>query len=70
MSGTFTASRTNTYTEPRLRAVMPEIGADFYALAGAGIITLDIAQRWTDELMKWSPDLGPGAKLETGRSVC
>jgi hypothetical protein len=50
MSGTFTASRTNTYTEPRLRAVMPEIGADFYALAGAGIITLDIAQRWTDEL--------------------
>ena len=29
---------------------MPEVGADFYALAGAGIITLRRAQRWTEEL--------------------
>jgi hypothetical protein len=50
MSGTFTASRTNTFTDARLRAVMPEVGADFYALAGAGIISLDVAQRWTEEL--------------------
>ncbi len=50
MSGTFTASRTNTYTEPRLRAVMPEVGADFYALAGAGIVALDVAHCWTEEL--------------------
>jgi hypothetical protein len=48
--GTFTASRTNTFTDPRLRAVMPEVGADFYALAGAQIISLAVAQRWTEEL--------------------
>jgi hypothetical protein len=50
MSGTFTASQTNTYTDSRLRAVMPEVGADFYALAGAGIVSLDVARRWTEEL--------------------
>jgi hypothetical protein len=33
VTGTFTASRTNTFTDPRLRAVMPEVGTDFYALA-------------------------------------
>jgi hypothetical protein len=50
VTGTFTASRTNTFTDARLRAVMPEVGADFYALAGAGIISFDVAARWTDEL--------------------
>lgn len=50
MTGTFTASRTNTFTDARLRAVMPEVGADFYALAGAGIISFDVAARWTEEL--------------------
>ncbi len=50
MNGTFTATRTNTYTDARLRAVMPEVGADFYALAGARIISLDTARRWTEEL--------------------
>jgi HORMA domain-containing protein len=50
MNGTFTASRTSTFTDARLRAVMPEVGADFYALAGASIISLDTARRWTDEL--------------------
>jgi hypothetical protein len=48
--GTFTASRSSTFTDARLRAVMPEVGADFYALAGAGIITFSVAQRWTEEL--------------------
>ena len=50
MSSTFTATRTNTFTDARLRAVMPEVGGDFYALAGAGIVTLDVAARWTEEL--------------------
>jgi hypothetical protein len=45
-----TATRTNTYTEARLRAVMPEVGADFYSLAGAGLISLDTAKNWTEEL--------------------
>jgi Bacterial HORMA domain family 1 len=47
---TFTASRTNTFTDARLRAVMPEVDADFYALAGASIISFDTAVRWTEEL--------------------
>jgi hypothetical protein len=47
---TTTATRTNTYTEARLRAVMPEVGADFYALAGAGLITAERARQWTEEL--------------------
>lgn len=50
MNSTFTASRTNTFTDARLRAVMPEVGADFYALAGASIISFDTAVRWTEEL--------------------
>lgn len=50
MSSTFTATRTNTFTDARLRAVMPEVGGDFYALAGAGIVTFDVAARWTEEL--------------------
>jgi hypothetical protein len=29
---------------------MPEVGADFYALAGASIISFDTAVRWTEEL--------------------
>lgn len=29
---------------------MPEVGADFYALSGAGIISFDVAARWTEEL--------------------
>jgi hypothetical protein len=50
VNSTFTASRTNTFTDARLRAVMPEVGADFYALAGASIISFDTAVRWTEEL--------------------
>jgi hypothetical protein len=52
MHGSFTttASQTNTYTDARLRAIMPEIGADFYNMACAGLLTFDDAQRWTDEL--------------------
>jgi hypothetical protein len=52
MHGSFTstASQTNTYTDARLRAVIPEIGADFYNMACAGLISCDNAQRWTDEL--------------------
>jgi hypothetical protein len=29
---------------------MPEVGADFYALAAAGLISSGTAQRWTEEL--------------------
>ena len=50
MTTTFTASRTNTFTDARLRAVMPEVGTDFYALAGASIVSFETAVRWTDEL--------------------
>jgi hypothetical protein len=50
MTFTATATRTNTFTEARLRAVMPEVGADFYSLAGAGLISLDTARNWTEEL--------------------
>jgi hypothetical protein len=50
VTGTFTASRTNTFTDPRLRAVMPEVGTDFYALACASIISFDTAVRWTEDL--------------------
>ena len=50
MTTTFTASRTDTFTAARLRAVMPEVGADFYALAGASIVSFDTAARWTEEL--------------------
>jgi hypothetical protein len=50
VTSTFTASRTNTFTDARLRAVMPEVGADFYGLAGASIISFDLAMRWTEEL--------------------
>jgi HORMA domain-containing protein len=46
----FTATRTNTYTDARLWAVLPEVGADFYALACTGLISLDMANRWTEEL--------------------
>lgn len=47
---TATVSRTSTFTDARLRAVMPEVGADFYALAAAGIISFDLAVSWTEEL--------------------
>jgi hypothetical protein len=50
VNGTFTATRTSTFTDAHLRAVMPEVGADFYALACAQIINLATAQRWTEEL--------------------
>ena len=52
MSGVQTATRsqTNSFTEARLRAVMPEVGADFTNMAGAGIISIAVAQRWTEEL--------------------
>jgi hypothetical protein len=52
MNDTMTASRsgTDTFTEARLAAVIPEVGADFYAMASAGLITLASAQGWTEEL--------------------
>jgi len=52
MQGSFTttASRSSSYTDARLRAVMPEIGADFYNMASVGLITFNTAQRWTDDL--------------------
>lgn len=50
MTFSATATRTNTFTEARLRAVMPEVGADFYCLAAAGLITMATTQKWTEEL--------------------
>jgi hypothetical protein len=52
VNGSYTATRskTDTFTDARLAAVMPEVGGDFYALAGAGLITLGTAMRWTEEL--------------------
>lgn len=47
---TATRSKTDTFTDARLAAVMPEVGGDFYALAGAELISLDTAKRWTEEL--------------------
>lgn len=53
MSGVQTATRsqTNTYTDARLRAVMPEVGADFINMAGAGIIGFATATRWSEDLL-------------------
>ena len=53
MSGiqTATRSQTNTYSEARLHAVMPEVGADFINMAGADIITFATATRWSEELL-------------------
>ena len=50
MSFTGTATQTNTFTDARLKAVMPEVGADFYAMAAAGLITYKTAENWTEEL--------------------
>jgi hypothetical protein len=47
---TATRSQTNSFTDARLRAVMPEVGADFINMAGAAIIAIATAQRWTEEL--------------------
>lgn len=53
MSGiqTATRSQTNTFSEARLRAVMPEVGADFVNMAGAGIIEFATATRWSEDLL-------------------
>jgi hypothetical protein len=52
MNGVMTGTRsgTDTFTEARLAAVMPEVGADFYAMASADIISLVTARKWTEEL--------------------
>lgn len=47
---TQTRSQTDSFTDARLRAVMAEVGADFYAPAAAGLITADVARKWTEEL--------------------
>jgi len=48
----FTATRTQTgtYSDARLRAVMAEVGADFYAPCAAGFITAEMARSWTEEI--------------------
>jgi hypothetical protein len=43
-----TASRTDTYSEARVGVVM--LGADFYCLAGAGLISAEAANKWTEDL--------------------
>jgi hypothetical protein len=50
MSISATASRTDTFSEARVRAVMLEVSADFYALAAAGLLSWDRAAKWTEDL--------------------
>ena len=47
---TQTRSQTDSFTDARLRVVMAEVGADFYAPAAAGLITADTARKWAEEL--------------------
>jgi len=49
-AGAGTATKTDTFTDARLRAVMPEISTDFWAMAGAGLITYENAAKWTADL--------------------
>lgn len=50
MTQTYTVTRSSTYTEARLRNVMLEVGADFYALVAPGLISFETAAKWTDDL--------------------
>jgi hypothetical protein len=50
MTMSATLARTGTFSEARARDVMLEIGADFYALAAAKLISWEAAERWTEEL--------------------
>jgi hypothetical protein len=50
MSFTGTASQTNSFTDARLKAVMPEVATDFYAMAAADLITYDQAASWNSDL--------------------
>jgi hypothetical protein len=47
---TYSISRSSTFTEARVRHVMLEVGADFYALAAPGLISLATAMKWAEEL--------------------
>jgi hypothetical protein len=50
VSFTGTAARTDTYSEARARIVMLEVGADFYCLAAASLVSFETASKWTEEL--------------------
>jgi hypothetical protein len=50
MTMSTTLTRSNTFSEARARDVMLEVGADFYAVAAAGLISWDDAQKWTEEI--------------------
>ncbi len=50
MANTASRSCSDTFSEARARAVMLEVGADFYALAAAKLISWEDAERWTEEL--------------------
>lgn len=50
MTQTYTVSRSSTFTEARVRKVMLEVGADFYALVAPGLISFETATKWTDDL--------------------
>ena len=50
MSQTATASRTNTMTEARVRAVMQKVSANLAALVVAKHITAEKAQKWAEDL--------------------
>lgn len=43
-------SQSDTYSLARLKVIMPEIGADFYAPASAGFISFATAEKWAEDL--------------------
>ena len=59
-----TRSNSSSYTDARLRAVMPEVGGDFYSLAAAGLISFDVASAM-DRRINLHPAAG-GRKLLPG----
>ncbi len=50
MTDTRARSGTSTYSDARAKTVMLEVGADFFAVAAAGLISWDDAQNWTDSV--------------------
>lgn len=50
MTMTQTRSKSDTFTDARLAAVLPEVAGDFYGLANASLISFDTASTWTEEL--------------------
>ncbi len=50
MTYTATATQTNTMTEARVRVVMQKVAANLNAFVVAGLITVERARKWVDDL--------------------